>query len=100
MGFFRFRRTFKIAPGLRVNLSKSGISGSVGKRGAWFTLGPRGTRETVGIPGTGMSYTGQQSARTPDLEATAPMSPPGTSLRWIAWLLASVVAAIVLALLR
>lgn len=57
---FRFRRTFRIAPGLRLNLSKSGVSASVGRRGLWFTVGPRGTRETIGIPGTGLSYTEQQ----------------------------------------
>jgi Protein of unknown function (DUF4236) len=62
MGFLRFRRTFKIVPGLRLNLSKSGVSTSVGRRGAWFTLGPRGTRATVGVPGTGLSYT-EQSRR-------------------------------------
>jgi hypothetical protein len=57
---FRFRRTFRIAPGLRLNLSKSGVSASVGRRGLWFTVGPRGTRETVGLPGTGLSYTEEQ----------------------------------------
>ena len=61
MGFLRFRRTFRIGPGLRLNLSKSGVSASVGRRGLWFTVGPRGTRETIGIPGTGLSYTEQQS---------------------------------------
>ncbi len=52
----RFYRRFKIAPGLRINLSRSGISTSVGRRGACFTIGPRGTRETIGIPGTRLSY--------------------------------------------
>jgi len=59
---FRFQRRFRILPGLRINLSKSGVSASVGTRGAWFTVGPRGTRTTVGIPGTGLSYTQQSSA--------------------------------------
>jgi hypothetical protein len=54
---FRFRRSFRVFPGLRLNLSKSGVSTSIGTRGAWFTIGPRGTRTTVGIPGTGLSYT-------------------------------------------
>ena len=61
MGFLCFRRSFKIAPVLRVNLSKSGLSTSIGKRDAWFTLGPRGSRATVGLPGTGLSYTEQTS---------------------------------------
>ena len=54
---FRFRRTLKIAPGLHINLSKSGPSLSVGPHGARYTIGPRGDRATVGIPGTGLSYT-------------------------------------------
>lgn len=57
----RFRRSFRVLPGWRVNLSKSGLSSSFGRRGAWFTVGPRGTRETLGIPGTGISYTTTQA---------------------------------------
>lgn len=56
-GFFRFRRSMRILPGVRMNLSKSGMSVSMGPRGAHYTVGPRGTRTTVGIPGTGLSYT-------------------------------------------
>ncbi len=63
MGFFRFRSSFKVAPGVRLNLSKTGVSTSVGRRGAWFTIGPRGTRTTVGMPGTGLSYTEQTGSR-------------------------------------
>jgi hypothetical protein len=58
----RFQRRFRL-PGLRVNLSKSGVSTSVGGRGAWFTMGPRGTRTTVGLPGSGLSYTEQHRGR-------------------------------------
>ena len=62
---FRFRRSFKILPGVRLNLSKSGVSTSVGVRGAHVTFGPKGTRTTVGIPGTGMSWTETSSAHRP-----------------------------------
>lgn len=53
---WRFRRTFKVIPGLRLNLSKSGLSASIG--GAPFTvnLGPHGVMGTASLPGTGMSY--------------------------------------------
>ena len=54
---FRLSRHFKIAPGVRLNLSKSGASTSVGRRGAWITIGPKGTRSTVGLPGSGFSCT-------------------------------------------
>lgn len=53
---FRFFRRIRIAPGISINLSKSGASVSMGPRGAKFTLGPRGTRKTVGIPGTGLYW--------------------------------------------
>jgi len=54
---FRLRRTLKLAPGVHINLSKSGPSLSIGPRGAKYTVGPRGERATLGIPGTGLSYT-------------------------------------------
>lgn len=53
---FRFRKSVKILPGIRLNFSKSGISTSLGGPGASINIGPKGTRKTVGLPGTGMSY--------------------------------------------
>ncbi|MGE4430518.1 MAG: DUF4236 domain-containing protein [Sphingobium sp.] len=53
---WRFRRTVRIAPGIRVNISKSGFSTSLGGRGASVNFGPRGVRQTVGMPGTGLSF--------------------------------------------
>jgi hypothetical protein len=43
----------RIVPGLRLNLSKSGASVSIGHRGAWYTVGPKGRRVTASLPGTG-----------------------------------------------
>ncbi|MBW2031758.1 MAG: DUF4236 domain-containing protein [Deltaproteobacteria bacterium] len=54
---FRFWRRIKIAPGITLNLSKSGGSLSFGPRGAKFTIGSRGKRATIGLPGTGLFYT-------------------------------------------
>ena len=51
---WRFRKSIKIMPGVRINLSKSGISTSVGPRGAKITFGPNGTYVNAGIPGTGL----------------------------------------------
>jgi uncharacterized protein DUF4236 len=53
----RFFRRVTLLPGLRLNLSKSGASVSIGHRGAWYTVGPRGRRATLGIPGTGIYWT-------------------------------------------
>jgi len=57
VGFFRFRRSIKIFPGIRLNIGKKSASVSVGVRGAHVTMGTKGTRTTLGIPGTGLSYT-------------------------------------------
>lgn len=53
-----FRKSIKIAPGIRVNISKKGLSSvSVGGKGARVNVSKKGTRTTVGIPGTGLTYT-------------------------------------------
>ena len=58
MPYLRFFRRIPIIPGLLcINLSKSGISFSVGKRGWTVTLGKHGIRFTVGLPGTGLFVT-------------------------------------------
>ncbi len=55
---WRFRRTMKILPGVRLNFSRSGVSWTIGPRGLHLTLGGRtGPRTTVGVPGSGISYT-------------------------------------------
>jgi Protein of unknown function (DUF4236) len=54
---FRFQRRIRIAPGVRLNLSKSGIGASVGRTG--LRLGMAAKRKkyfSVGLPGTGLSY--------------------------------------------
>lgn len=54
---FRFQKRVKIFPGVTLNFSKSGVSTSLGVRGARVTVGNGQTRTTVGVPGTGLSYT-------------------------------------------
>lgn len=49
----RFRRSVKLAPGIRMNFSGSGVSWTVGPRGASVGIGKRGTYLNTGIPGTG-----------------------------------------------
>jgi Protein of unknown function (DUF4236) len=53
---FRFRKSFKLVPGVRVNLSKRGASLSLGGRGFTTNLSSRGVRQTFSLPGTGMSW--------------------------------------------
>ena len=53
---WRFRRSIKIAPGVRWNLGLRGSSISVGGRGFTVNFSKRGVRRTVSIPGTGISH--------------------------------------------
>ena len=53
----RFQKRISLLPGLlRLNLSKSGASASVGPRGADVNIGSHGVTTNAGIPGTGISY--------------------------------------------
>lgn len=53
----RFRKSVKIAPGVRLNFNKKSTSVSVGGKGARYTVSSTGRRtSSVGIPGTGLSY--------------------------------------------
>ncbi len=53
----RFRQSFTLFPGVRVNLGKNGASVSFGVPGASVNLSGNGLSATVGMPGTGLSYT-------------------------------------------
>ena len=54
----RFRKSIKIAPGVKLNINKKSCSVTVGKRGAHYTINSKGKHTaSVGIPGTGLSYT-------------------------------------------
>ncbi|MEZ5851958.1 MAG: DUF4236 domain-containing protein [Hyphomicrobiaceae bacterium] len=53
----RFQKRIRIFPGVYINLSKSGVSASVGGKGATVNVNAAGKRMvTFGIPGTGLSY--------------------------------------------
>jgi hypothetical protein len=63
----RFRKSIKLIPGVRINLSKSGVSATLGGRGASVNISERGVYSNLGIPGTGIStrqkISGGSSAR-------------------------------------
>lgn len=67
---FRFRRSIKVLPGLRINTSLKSISASFGGKGFRYTVGTSGKRVTASIPGTGLSYSVQsgrkKKAKPPD----------------------------------
>ncbi len=68
-----FRKRIRIAPGVHINLSKSGVSTSIGPKGAKVTIGPKGTYLHTGIPGTGI-YNRQKIGPAPG-GPTPPSSP-------------------------
>jgi hypothetical protein len=71
----RFLRRVRIAPGVRLNFTRSGVSASVGPRGAHLTAGHGAASLYAGVPGTGLS------ART-NLRA-GPGDPPSRRTRWV-----------------
>ena len=59
---FRFRKSFKIAPGVKLNLNKKSTGLTFGGKGVHYTVNSKGKRTTsVGIPGTGLYYTSNSS---------------------------------------
>lgn len=90
----RFQKRIKVLPGLTLNLSKKGVSTSVGVTGARVTYGHGQKRTTVGLPGTGLSHTTVErtaqsaavvepapavSPASDHVPAPAPMAPTGLS---------------------
>ena len=60
---FRFRKSINLGSGAWLNISKRGLSSlSFGRRGSVLNIGRHGVRETVGLPGTGLSYTTDRSS--------------------------------------
>ena len=81
---FRFHKSIGVIPGLRINLSKTGISASVGGKGATVNVSPKGITGTAGLPGTGLSY---RKSLTPTGLELARRS------RWSKWWLLLIVVA-------
>ena len=51
----RIRKSFNLFPGVRVNMSKGGMSITVGRKGFHLNFSKRGVHQTVGLPGSGIS---------------------------------------------
>ncbi len=69
----RFYKKVKLIPGVKLNISKSGVSVSVGVPGVSVTTGKKGTYFNAGLPGTGLSY------RTRIDGVSKPVNPPSNS---------------------
>lgn len=74
---WRFRRSVKLLPGFRLNIGKSGVTSvSVGGGGFRTTFGKRGVTRSVGIPGTGLSFTSRVPTTTIAPRTSAPAPTP------------------------
>lgn len=75
----RFRRRAKLFPGVYLNFSKSGISTTIGVRGASVNFSKQGTYLNTGIPGTGIydrQKIGGGGKLQPNTPALTPTSHP------------------------
>ena len=59
-----FKKRIKIAPGLHINIGKTGVSARVGGRVAGVTVGRRGAQASANLPGTGLSVRHKITTRT------------------------------------
>lgn len=79
----RFRKSFKIAPGVRLNLNKKSTSLTFGGKGLHYTINSSGKKTaSAGIPGTGLYYTessGGSSGRKSNVRGnTTPQGDPNS----------------------
>lgn len=53
-----FRKSIKIAPGVKLNIGKKSVGVSAGVKGAHISMNSSGRKTaTISAPGTGLSYT-------------------------------------------
>lgn len=60
----RFRRSMKVAPGVKVNFNKKSVGVTVGGKGYHYSVNSSGKKTTsFGIPGTGVSFVNVSSKK-------------------------------------
>lgn len=92
---FRFHRSIKILPGIRINQGKRSASLSLGGRGAHVTMRPgHKMRVTVGLPGTGSSFT--EGGNVVHAHASAIKAEPTPDTTGRDWLLAALALTVIL----
>ncbi|MES0031620.1 DUF4236 domain-containing protein [Mesorhizobium sp. M0040] len=62
---FRYRKSLRLIPGVRLNVTGKGLSSaSFGKPGSTLNMGRGGIQSTAGLPGSGMSYSSKLSGKS------------------------------------
>lgn len=102
----RFRKSIKIAPDVKLNLNKKSASVTLGGKGVHYTVNSKGKRTaSVGIPGTGLSYS-ESSGATKKKKASRSISMQpkqatsqntsktggGKKNKWCIWIIIAVLA--------
>lgn len=74
----RFRKSMKIAPGVRLNFGKNSVGISAGVKGARVSVNSKGrVTKTLSVPGTGLSYvTTSQLGSSDSKKQNTPPAPP------------------------
>lgn len=82
---FLFRKRIKIFPGIWLSLSKGGMSTSFGGKGLTVNIKDGKTKTTVGIPGSGLSYS----------EASTESAPARANIPVLVWVLIVVIFVVI-----
>lgn len=89
---FRFRKSIKLAPGVKLNVGKKSVGVSVGGKYGGYSFNSRtGARARVSAPGTGLSYTtslnSKSSSKATPSQAPAPVEKEKKPFykNWLFW---------------
>ncbi len=92
---FRFRRSVRIVPGLRLNFGKGGLTSlSVGRRGITANIDAKGIKTTFSVPGTGLSYSTKRTGQDTKNGKTPTVGGGGTIVALLVVAVAVLVAAL------
>ena len=75
----RFRKSIRLAPGIRLNVSLGGLSVTLGGAPLSLNLSRKGVRGTASLPGTGLSATTQLAQFSPPGDSPATVTPAGAN---------------------
>jgi hypothetical protein len=90
----RFRKTFSILPGVKLNIGKKSASVRVGVKGLGFTAGTAGQTVTASLPGSGFSVSHKLKGRRA-APAWAEAQPAERRRPWVALVAVYVAAGLI-----
>ncbi len=83
----RFRKSIGLGKGIRLNLGKGSVGISAGAKGARFSINSsRGATSSVGVPGTGLSYSNTSGGGGKRRGKEGAPSGPGCLIALVIWL--------------